>query len=117
MIRKRSITVPIDERSEQQLRNDVATSMQLIEYYIQEDEFLLLLNNGYFAEINLIDEALIDYFEEEVITDNLKKEKIVIFLENQLKKENEFQIVKIIPVLIFLLNESTKRGTGIYFFF
>jgi len=110
--RRRTITVAKDMDAEHALDYNEATSDQLIELNLTENEFLEFYKKGVFDAINEIAESLIDDFEYDGITDIQKLKQV---LESDVfdipVETDKLQAIKI------LFEEAYSRGTGVHFFF
>ena len=112
----RFITVPKDQKALIALDFDQASDDQLIEVILDEDEFNMLWNSGFFKHLNRLANAYIDNGEDESITN-------IEILKNLLKSdlfEMDFQDAKLNQTLKDiknLFNEAIKHETGVFFFF
>lgn len=102
------ITVPKNKEAEIALDYDIATSKQLVELYLTNDEFERLWNLGIFTLINRIANCMIDDFEDEHITDL----DLIFKTSNELKK-----ILGESEEIIRMFELSLLYKTSIHFYF
>jgi hypothetical protein len=104
----KKIIVPKNREAEITLDNDTASSEQLIEWNLTDDEFYRLWNSGIFILINEISNSLIDDYEDEHIKDlNLISDSLI-----------EIKKIPGIPLqIIKMFEEALMYKTSIHFYF
>lgn len=112
MIARKTITVPKDKQAEIDLDYDKASSEQIFEVKLTDEEFNELSAAGVFNMMNDLTNAMIDEFESAEITakEDLQKVLVSDIFEKQIKNEKLNQIK-------ILFEEAIKRDTGVYFYF
>ena len=114
-MRTRVIVVPKDKEAEAALDFDNATKEQLIEFYLTEEEFFFLYQEGIFELINDKGKTDIDDFEDASIVEN---SNLISVLEVFDVKISDLTTNKCLTAsLLNLFKEALSRKTGIYFFF
>ncbi len=117
MIRRKWIIVPIDKHAERALDYDKASSEELIELGLSEEELDFLYQEGIIDLINQHGNALVDDFEEDEITDTQSLRKVTAALVQQAESLRGSSKYRLIQDLITLFSEALNRDTGVYFFF
>ena len=115
-MRNKVITVPKNKFAEQVLNFNQAQKEQLIELYLNDEEFEILYKKKLFELINQIAETNIDEYEDDSVSG---KEKIGNVL-TRLNLENyslDDEYNKLIKKIINLFEEAFNRDTAIYFHF
>lgn len=110
-MKSRTIVVPKDKDAQNALNYNEATEEQLIEVSLHEEEFISLLNAGFFESINRVAAVNIDDYEDECIVEH---QKLVAVSNSKLFTGNLSEKVKQIKALF---DEAIKRDTGVYFYF
>ena len=115
-MRQRVITVPKDKIAEKALDFDEATTEQLIELSIKEEDFLFMYQSGIIELINQEGGANIDDFEDDAVTgkENISKVIKALELKSNLRDHARHQLIQNVSSLF---NEAFNRDTGVYFYF
>lgn len=110
------ITVPKDREAMMALDYNLASSEQLFEIVLHEDQFNLLWSSGIFQSINEIASVNIDYSEDESITDLSLLKKILSsdFLYRDYSNE---ELTGLVSQLKNLILKAIDCETGIFFYF
>lgn len=115
-MKNKVIIVPRDKFTEQELNYNQAQKEQLIELYLNDDEFDLLYKKKLFELINQIAETNIDDYEDDSISGKEKIGNVLARLNLEVHSiDDEYN--KLIKKMITLFEEAFNRDTGIYFHF
>lgn len=110
----RYITVPKDENAQNALNYNEATSEQLIEIHVAENEFKEIWDSGFFKLINSFSGSNIDTYETESITDIDVLKNI---LESKVFDNEKFVKIRLVREIKELINDAISRKTSINFYF
>lgn len=115
-MKQRVIVVPKDKVAQELLDRNEANDQQLLELYLNDEEFYFLYKRGIFKLINQIADSIIDDYESDSVLENEKISKIIETLNSQ-KSSIANSGSSIIQKIIDLFEEALKRGTGVHFYF
>ncbi len=116
-MRERIITVPINSIAEESLNLNEASTDQLIELKIGEDEFHFLFQNEIIKLINKEGLTNIDDFEDDVVVGKRNIHKVIKVLELKKMNFSDVNHIELLENIINLFKEAFNRNTGIYFYF
>ena len=116
-MRQRIITVPINSVVEKALNLNEASTDQLIELKISEDEFLFLFQNEIIKLINREGRTNIDDFEDDSIIGKKNINKVIKVLELKKMDFSDLNHIVLLENIIKLFKDAFNRNTGVYFYF
>ena len=115
-MKQRRIIVPKDKSAEDLLEYDQAEQQRLLEFKLNDEDFLLLYESGLFSLINDLAEVNIDDYEDDRIKDIEALKKVHEMLESKISIQNQVN-ESLLKEISKLFEEALRRNTGVYFYF
>ena len=112
----KTICVPINKRALSRLDYGQNVPGDLIEIILSDDDFYKLREKGFFDNINVLIDSMIDDFEDEHILDTSQLSKVINSRVFERGSHNE-ALFKVVVEIKRLFDEAMKRKTGVHFYF
>ena len=112
----KTIVVPLSSVGQKLLDLDQATSSDLCEVTLTQDEFIALWNSGVFNEINSLCDAWIDEYEDASICGTEKLTNLIRLLKDRDQREG-ISVSSGVAKLLKMAICANSYKTGVYFYF